>query len=79
MQALSDNPSNEADLILDYCIQKILNMKDAKCLDISNIESVVLEMMNELNENRKKNIDPLIEFIDSDDEIYTERFGDFNM
>lgn len=69
IKALPDNPSNEADMILDNCIQKLLNMKDTECLSISNIQSVVLDMMNKLKENRRKNIDPLEESIDSDDEI----------
>ncbi|XP_026815539.1 mutS protein homolog 4-like [Rhopalosiphum maidis] len=67
--ALPDNPSNEADLILDNCIQKLLNMKDTECLNISNIQLVVLEMMNKLKENKRKNIDPLMEYIDSDNEV----------
>jgi len=71
IQALPDNPSNEADRILDNCIQKLLNMKDTECLDICNIQLVVVEMMNELKENRRKNIDPLVEYTDSDDEMYT--------
>lgn len=69
IKALPDNPSNEADLILDNCIQNLLNMKDTECLNISNIQSVVLEMMNKLKENRRKNIDPLMEYIDSDNEV----------
>lgn len=67
---LPSNQSHKADLILDNCIQKLLNMKDNECLDISTMQLVVSEMMNELEENRKKNIDPLTEFIDSDDESY---------
>lgn len=69
IKALPDNPSNEADMILDNCIQKLLNMKDTECLSISNIHLVVLDMMNKLKENRRKNIDPLGEGIDSDDEL----------
>lgn len=69
IKALPDNPSNEADMILDNCIQKLLKMKDTECISISNIQSVVLDMMNKLKENRRKNIDPLVEGIDSDDEI----------
>lgn len=40
------------------------------------MQSVVLEMMNELEENRKKTIDPLMSFIDFNDESYTERISD---
>lgn len=73
---LPSHQSNEADLILDNCIQKLLTMKDNECLDVSNMQLVVLEMMNELEENRKKNIVPLTIFIDSDDESYGERLID---
>lgn len=75
---LPDNPSNEADLILDNCIQKLLSMKDTECLDVSNFQSVVSEMMNKLKENRRKNIDSLMECIDSDEEMYTQRSCDYN-
>lgn len=73
---LPDNPSNEPDLILDKCIQRLLQMKDNNCLDMSDIQSVVIAMMNELEENRRKNIDPLMELIDSDDDIYAEKLSD---
>lgn len=69
---LPDNPSNEPDLILNKCIQRLIKMKDNNCLDMSDIQSVVIAMMNELEENRRKNIDPLMELIDSDDDIYAE-------
>lgn len=67
---LPNHQSNEADLILDNCIQKLLNMKDNECLDVSTMQLVVSEMMNELEDNRKKTINPLTAFIDSDDESY---------
>lgn len=51
-------------------------MKDNNCLDMSGIQSVVIEMMNELKENRRKNIDPSMELIDSDDDIYAEKLSD---
>lgn len=65
---MPDNPSNGADLILDNCIQKLLNAKDNECLDIHVILSIVSEMMDELKENRRKNIDPSM-CVDTDDEI----------
>lgn len=65
---LPNHQSNEADVILDNCIQKLLNMKDNECLDVSTMQLVVLEMMNELEKNRKKNIDPSTTLIDSDNE-----------
>lgn len=70
---MPDNPSNEADLILDNCIQKLLFMKDNECLDIPNIQLVVSKMMDELKENRRKNINPLMECLSSDDESFTEK------
>lgn len=73
---MPDNPSNEPDLILDKCIQRLLKMKDNNCLDMSDIQSVVNAMMNELKENRRRNIDPLMELIDSDDDIYAEKLSD---
>lgn len=51
-------------------------MKDNDCLDMSDIQSVVIAMMNELKENRRKNIDPLMELTDSDDDIYAEKLSD---
>lgn len=62
------NPSNGADLILDKYIQKLLNTKDKECLDMHAILSIVSEMMDELKENRRKNIDPFMD-TDTDDEI----------
>lgn len=53
-------------------------MKDTECLDISNFHSVVSEMMNKLKENRRKNIDPWTECLDSDEEMYTQRLSDCN-
>lgn len=63
---------------MDTCIQKLLSMKDTECLDISNFQSVVSEMMNNLKENRRKNIDPWMECLDSDEEMYTQRLTDYN-
>lgn len=63
---------------MDNCIQKLLSMKDTERLNISNFQSVVLEMMNKLKENRRKNIDPLMECIDSEEEMYTQRLSDYN-
>jgi len=73
---LADNPLNEAGLILDNCIQKLLKLKDDDCLDMSEIQSVLLEMMNELQENRMTNIDLSTESVDSDEEILAERLPD---
>jgi len=35
-------------------------------------------MMNNLKENRRKNIDPWMECFDSDEEMYTQRLSDYN-
>ncbi|XP_025409358.1 mutS protein homolog 4-like [Sipha flava] len=70
--ALPNNPSNEADLILDDCIQKLLFMKDNNTLDILDMKLAVSQMMDELKENRKKKMNPLMELISSDDESFTE-------
>lgn len=48
-------------------------MKDNNALDILDIQLIVSQMMKELKENRRKKINPLMEFISSDDESYTER------
>jgi hypothetical protein len=69
---LPNNPSNEADLILDDCIQKLLFMKDNNTLDILDMKLAVSQMMDELKENRKKKMNPLMELISSDDESFTE-------
>lgn len=51
-------------------------MKDTECLNIFNFQSVISEMMNKLKENRRNNIDPLMECIDSEEEMYTQRLSD---
>lgn len=48
----------------------MLNMKDNDCLDVSRIQSAVLEMMDELEKNRRKNINPLMNSLDSDDDSF---------
>lgn len=53
-------------------------MKDTECLDISNFQLVVSDMMNKLKENRRKNIDPWMECINSDEEMCTQRLSDYN-
>lgn len=63
------DPSNEAFLILDNCVQSLLHMKDNECLDTDNIQTVVTNMMDKLTENRRKNVDSSMEFLESDDEI----------
>lgn len=75
-QIYPDHPSNEANLILDNCVQKLLRMKDNECIDMIGIQTVVLGMMNELEENRLKNIDPSMNLVDSDEETYAERLKD---
>lgn len=47
-------------------------MKDNDTLDIPNIQLVVSKMMDELKQNRRKYINPKMEFISSDDENFTE-------
>lgn len=42
-------------------------MKDNDCLDVFGIQSAVSEMMEELEKNRRKNINPLINSFESDD------------
>lgn len=66
---MPDNPLDEEDLILDDCIQKLLNMKDNERLDMTGLQLVVLEMIDELEENRRKNIEPSPDIVNSDDEI----------
>lgn len=50
-------------------------MKDNECLDISNFQSAVFEMMKELKENKNKNINPLMESIDSNMSMFTENIN----
>ncbi|VVC26209.1 P-loop containing nucleoside triphosphate hydrolase,DNA mismatch repair protein MutS, core,DNA [Cinara cedri] len=75
---LVDNPSNETFLILDNCIQSLLYMKDNECLNTSTILTITTKMMEELIENRRKNNDPLMELIDSDDDIDRTNLRDNN-
>lgn len=44
-------------------------MKDNECLNSSTMLTKTIKMMEELIENRKKNNDPLMELMDSDDDI----------
>lgn len=63
---LPDNSTNQADLILDNCIQQLLYMKDNESLDINSFQIVLIEMMNELKDNLQiKNISPIIDSSDS--------------
>lgn len=63
---------------MDNCIQSLLHMKDNECLNISNMQTITTKMMEELIENKKKTIDPLMEFLDSDDDIDWTNSSDDN-
>jgi len=54
VQASPYNPSNEADLILDDCVRRLLNMMDDERLDMPGVRSVVSAMMDELKANGRE-------------------------
>lgn len=76
-----NNPTNGADLILDNYIQKLLKIKDDECLDVTGFQTVISELINELEEelNNAIDTDSSMECTDSNTETLNEIVTDVSI